>query len=169
MKKIFLIGLMGSGKTYWAEKLKRKLKVAAYDLDNLVEIMEERTIEEIFTEEGEEYFRTEEARMLRLFKEKKEFILACGGGTPCFHDNMTWMNKTGITIWINEPVSVLAERLKTTKEHRPLISSLHDDELVPFLEKMLTQREVFYAKAAYQLGKEEITEQSFTKILKEHA
>src|SRR3954466_2665456 len=122
--KIFLIGMMGSGKSYWAEKLKKKLKVPAYDLDALIEMMEEKSVQEIFAEDGEEYFRKAEAKMLRLFAEKKQFILSCGGGTACYNDNMKWMNKQGITIWIDEPVEVLSERLSKEKSHRPLIKDL---------------------------------------------
>src|SRR3954454_1788630 len=104
--KVFLVGMMGSGKSYWAQKLKKKLKVPAYDLDALIEMMEEKTVGEIFEEDGEEYFRKAEAKMLRLFSEKKQFILSCGGGTACYNDNMEWMNKQGITIWLNEPVEI---------------------------------------------------------------
>ncbi len=68
--KVFLIGMMGSGKTFWAEKLKNKLKVPAYDLDNLIEIMDERSISEMFEQSGEEYFRREEAKMLRRLLQK---------------------------------------------------------------------------------------------------
>ena len=148
--KIFLIGMMGSGKTYWAEKLKKKLKVPAYDLDNLVEIMEERTIAEMFAEDGEEYFRKEESKMLRLFKEKKSFILSCGGGTACYGDNMQWMNKNGITIWLDEPVDVLIERLQNEKEHRPLIKNLDDDQLKDFLNKKIEERKEYYGQASYR-------------------
>src|SRR5215210_6739890 len=91
--KIFLIGMMGSGKTYWAEKLKKNLKIPAYDLDSLIEMMEEKTVSEIFEEDGEEYFRKSESKMLHLFAEKKHYILSCGGGTACYNDNMKWMNK----------------------------------------------------------------------------
>src|SRR3954452_23429633 len=75
--KIFLIGMMGAGKTFWAEKLKKRLKVPAYDLDALIEMMEEKSIQEIFAEDGEEHFRKAEAKMLRLFSEKKQFIVSC--------------------------------------------------------------------------------------------
>lgn len=169
MSKFFLIGLMGSGKSYWAERLKKKFKVPAYDLDSLVEMMEERSIAEIFNEDSEEYFRKEEAKMLRLFREKKQFILSCGGGTPCFHDNMEWMNKNGITIWIDEPVDVLVERLKQTRDHRPLMKDLPEKELTPFLEGMLEKRSPFYSKASYRLGSDELNEETFKKIFKQHA
>lgn len=167
--KIFLIGMMGSGKSYWAEKLKKKLKITAYDLDSLIEMMEEKTVAEIFEEDGEEYFRKAEAKMLRLFAEKKQFILSCGGGTACYHDNMKWMNKNGITIWLDEPVEILTKRLLKEKDHRPLIRNLDDRSLKEFLNRKLQERATFYSEATYRLNEENINEKSFTKILNENA
>ena len=76
--KIFLIGMMGAGKTYWAQKMAKWNKCVGYDLDALIEMNEEKTIAEIFEEEGEEYFRKVEAKILRWFKEKKKFIISVG-------------------------------------------------------------------------------------------
>ena len=166
--KLFLLGMMGSGKTYWAEKLKKKLKVKTYDLDSLVEMMEEKSIPELFAEDGEEYFRKAEAKMLRMFQEKEQFILSCGGGTPCFNDNMTWMNKNGITVWIDEPVDVLVLRLITEKEHRPLIKDLSDNELEKFLAQKLKERSPYYSQATYRLSGKDLDEKSFFKII-QHA
>ncbi len=167
--KIFLIGMMGSGKSYWAEKLKKKLKVSAYDLDALIEMMEEKSIKEIFEEDGEEYFRKAEAKMLRLFAEKKQFILSVGGGTACHNDNIKWMNSRGITIWIDEPVEILSERLSKEKSHRPLIKDLDDDGLSSFLSNKLQERIDFYGQSAYRLTGAELSEDTFTKLIKEHA
>jgi shikimate kinase len=167
--KIFLIGMMGSGKSYWAEKLKKKFKIPAYDLDGLVEMMEEKTISEMFAEDGEEFFRKAEAKMLRMFKEKKQFILSCGGGTPCFADNMNWMNKNGITIWLDEPVEVLAERLSAEKGNRPLIKDLEDDELKIFLSAKIAEREFFYNMALHRLSGNNLNETAFAQIIKQHA
>ncbi|MEJ7683163.1 MAG: shikimate kinase [Segetibacter sp.] len=82
MTKLFLIGMMGSGKSYWAEKLKKKLKMPAYDLDALIEMMEEKTVAEIFEVDGEEYFRKAEAKMLRLFAEKRRSYYPAGAARP---------------------------------------------------------------------------------------
>lgn len=166
---MFLIGMMGTGKTYWCKKLAKKLKVGGYDLDFLIESHEERTIAEIFAEEGEAYFRRAESRILHWFKEKKSFVLATGGGTPCFHENMQWMNEQGITIWIDEPVEVLAARLQPEKEHRPLIKDLSDAELKQFLTDKLVQRYPFYHQATYHLQGNAISDAGFAKILKQHA
>lgn len=166
--KIFLLGMMGSGKSYWTKKLSKKLKTGGYDLDFLIESHEEKTIAEIFAEDGEEYFRKTEARILRWFGEKKTFVLATGGGTPCFHENIDWMNKQGLTIWIDESIEILAERLKPEKDHRPLISNLSDEQLKDFLNAKLIERKRVYGKAAVHLAGDAISEAGFTKIIKQY-
>ena len=167
--KIFLIGMMGSGKSYWSLWLSKKLKVPAYDLDHLIEIMEERTIAEIFEQSGEEYFRKEEVKMLKLFKEKKSFILSCGGGTPCFFDNMEWMNKHGISIWIDEPIDTLVTRLLPEKDHRPLIKKLDKNALAVYLQNKLEERSVYYQQSTYHLKGVQISGPNLLNLVKKHA
>ena len=167
--KIFLVGMMGSGKTYWTKFLAKKLKVGGYDLDYLVETNEEKTIAEIFDEDGEEYFRKQESKILKWFKEKKSFVLGTGGGTPCYHDNMEWMNKNGLTIFIDPPISQLVERLTPEKAHRPLICNLSDEALIQFLTQKRLDRLAIYEQAKIKLSAAEINEQKFLKIIKEHA
>lgn len=167
--KIFLLGMMGTGKSYWTKKLSKKGKVGGYDLDNLIESHEEKTIAEIFAGNGETYFRKSEAKILRWFGEKKSFVLATGGGTPCFHENMDWMNRHGITIWIDEPVDVLVARLIPEKEHRPLIKDLSNEELYKYLSGKLTERVHYYSQANHRLQGNAISDDSFAKIIKQHA
>lgn len=166
--KIFLIGMMGSGKSHWCKKLAKKLKCGAYDLDFLIETYEDQTISEIFGQFGETYFRKAEGKILRWFGEKKSYVVATGGGTPCFLNNMQWMNKNGITIWIDEAVDVLVERLKPEKNHRPLIKDLTDEELKEFLNAKMKEREPFYSQAIYRLQNNKISDQSFAQIIKKH-
>ncbi len=167
--KIFLIGMMGAGKTYWSKQLSKQLKTGGYDLDQLIELNEEKTIAEIFEEEGEDAFRKTEAKLLRWFAEKKTFVLATGGGTPCYHDNMKWMNGQGITIWIQEDLPVLAERLWAGREHRPLIKEKKQEELIPYLEAKLQERIVFYEQAQYTVGARDLNLNTFKKIIQQHA
>ena len=163
--KIFLVGLMGSGKSYWTKQLANKYKTGGYDLDYLIEVKEEKTIAEIFTEDGEDYFRKTESTVLKWFDQKKTYVLATGGGAPCFFDNMDWMNKQGITIWLDEPLPVIAARLAPEKAHRPLIAKLSDSELLAFLEKQRAERFPFYSAAQIHLQDETITPDSFKKAL----
>jgi shikimate kinase len=165
--RIFLIGMMGSGKSHWTKKLSKKLKCGGYDLDNVVEINEEKTIAEMFEQDGEDYFRKAEAKVLRWFAQKKTYVLATGGGTPCFNDNMAWMNKQGLTIWLDEPIETLVQRLKPEKAHRPLIKNLDDGALFDFLTAKRQERAQYYGQAKFQLTGN-ITDKSFTAILQHH-
>lgn len=167
--KLFFIGMMGTGKTFWTQKMAKKLKIGGYDLDFLIEAHEEKSITEIFSEHGEPYFRRTEAKILRWFKEKKAFVLATGGGTPCFSENMDWMNGQGVTIWIDEPITILVERLLPEKAQRPLIKGLSDNELHQFLTNKLIERYPFYQRAIHHLQGNNINEKEITKIIKQYA
>jgi shikimate kinase len=167
--KIFLIGMMGSGKTFWTKKIAKWIKSAGYDLDDLIEMTEEKTIAEIFEEDGEEYFRKSEAKILRWFKEKKKFVLATGGGTPCYMENMAWMKKEGIVIWLNESVEILVQRLLAEKAHRPLIAKLSDEAITNFIQQKLVERHAFYQQANYRLSSDQITEAGLKKLISKHA
>ncbi|RXK85283.1 shikimate kinase [Filimonas effusa] len=167
--KFFLLGMMGTGKSFWAKKMAKKNKSGAYDLDHLIESLEDRTISELFAEEGEAWFRQAEAKLLRWFGEKKSFVLATGGGTPCFNENMEWMNKHGITIWIDSPIELMVQRLIPEKDHRPLIRELSDAQLADFLTAKLAERTPFYQKATYHLKGDDVNEKNLMNIIKKHA
>ncbi len=167
--KIFLIGMMGSGKSYWTKKMAKWNKCVGYDLDALIEMNEEKTIAEIFNEDGEDHFRKVEAKILRWFKEKKKFIIATGGGTPCFQENMHWMKKEGIVIWLDEPVEVLVKRLSPEKNKRPLIANLSDSQIATFIEDKLVERHSFYSQANYRLTSDQINEAGLKKLMAKHA
>jgi shikimate kinase len=159
---------MGSGKSYWTKKMAKWIKSAGYDLDDLIEMNEEKTISEIFSEDGEEHFRKTEAKILRWFKEKKKYVLATGGGTPCFLDNMAWMKKEGIVIWLDESVEVLVKRLLEGKEHRPLIADLSEKDVTKFVQDKLVERHSFYSQANYRLSTDQITDVKLKQIIQQH-
>ena len=167
-EKIFLVGMMGSGKSYWTKKIAKWIKSAGYDLDHLIEMNEEKTISEIFAEDGEEQFRKMEAKILRWFKEKKKYVLATGGGTPCFQDNMAWMKKEGIVIWLDESVEVIVKRLIDEKAHRPLIADLNVEELTKFIQGKLIERHSFYSQANYRLSSDQITDAKLKQLISQH-
>ncbi|MEY4278549.1 MAG: hypothetical protein RL377_553 [Bacteroidota bacterium] len=167
-EKIFLIGMMGSGKSHWTQKIAKWIKSAGYDLDDLIEMNEEKTISEIFAEDGEEYFRKTESKILKWFKEKKKYVLATGGGTPCNQDNMNWMKKEGVVIWLDESIEVLVSRLSGEKANRPLIAKLDDQALADFIQSKLLERTPFYAQAHYRLSADQITEAALKKIIQKH-
>ena len=167
-EKIFIVGMMGSGKSYWTKKIAKWIKSAGYDLDHLIEMNEEKTISEIFAEDGEDQFRKMEAKILRWFKEKKKYVLATGGGTPCFQDNMAWMKKEGIVIWLDESVEIIVKRLMDEKAHRPLIANLNEEELTKFIQGKLIERHSFYSQANYRLSSDQITDAKLKQLISQH-
>lgn len=167
-ERIFLIGMMGSGKSHWLKQLAKWNKSVGYDLDALIEMNEEKTISEIFNEDGEAYFRKAEAKILKWFKEKKKYVVATGGGTACFQENMDFMKKEGVVIWLDESVEVLVKRLAGSKSTRPLISDLSDQELANFLEQKLVERHPFYKQADYRLSSDQINEAGLKKLIQKH-
>jgi shikimate kinase len=160
--------MMGSGKSYWAQRVAENTKMDWIDLDQQIEKDTSMTIREIFAVNGENFFREKERDALQELSEYDNIIIATGGGTPCFHNNMQWMNDHGITIWIDEPIDILAERLKKEKENRPLIKDLSDKELYEFLSRKLAERSPFYLQAQYHLQDGNISEHRFAEILKSH-
>lgn len=150
--KIFLIGFMGSGKTHWGQELSRKLSLPFFDLDEQVASHAAKSIEEIFTEEGEEQYRLQEKHILHIITESHEsFVMACGGGTPCFFNNIEYMNRSGTTLWINTGLDVIFERLTGEKHKRPLIKNLSDEQLRYFIGKKFAGRKIYYEQADFSV------------------
>lgn len=147
MPPIFLIGYMGSGKTTLGRGVEARTHISFIDLDDYIEQSEGKTISEIFREAGEEGFRKIERETLLQLADRKDLLVACGGGTPCFYDNMEIMNRCGTTIWLEASVDTLHRRLTEAKSRRPLIANLNDKELREFIIKSLNIRNPFYSKA----------------------
>jgi shikimate kinase len=146
--RIFLIGFMGSGKTHWGRLLSEKLGIRFFDLDEQVTEHAGKPISEIFETEGEEIFRLMEKDVLHIITESHEsFVMACGGGTPCYFNNIEYMNKSGTTVWINVPLDCLFKRLLLEKEKRPLISALSGEQLKGFISKKFSDRRIYYEQA----------------------
>lgn len=140
---------MGSGKSTVAKGLARFLNMKNYDLDREIEKVAGRSIEKIFSKEGEEEFRKIEAQELRkLLEKKEEMIISCGGGTPCYYDNMDIINEMGFSLYLKANVQLISDRLKQSKQKRPLIEGLENDEISDFVSQKLTEREPFYSRAS---------------------
>ena len=162
--KIFLIGFMGSGKTYWGKIWAQKKSLDFYDLDELIEEKEGRSIATIFEKEGEDYFRKIETEALHIFSEKDNCIIACGGGAACFNDNMLWMNENGTTVYLAASPQYILSRVKEEKEKRPLINKLNEAELLFFIQQKLKEREPFYTQAKIILPVTELNEDSLATL-----
>lgn len=146
--KLFIIGYMASGKTTFGKALAEKLDTPFIDLDNYIEEKTSKTISEIFSEMGEEGFRRLEKEMLQnAVSEHEEAIVACGGGTPCFFDNMNFLNDNGITLFLETSIPVLIARLQEENETRPLMNGKTGEEIRQHVLTQLCERLPKYMEA----------------------
>jgi shikimate kinase len=144
---IFLTGFMGAGKTTAGKKLASVLSFEFIDLDRAFEAATSSTISELFNS-GESAFRKIESSELKKTAGLKNVIVATGGGTPCFEDNLEWMNGNGITVYLKLSAGSLFRRLAQSKTSRPLLKNLNDVELMEYIVETLSIREKYYKKAA---------------------
>ena len=151
MTRIILIGYMGAGKTTIGKALSKELGIIFYDLDWYIESRMRKTVSEIFAERGEEGFRKIEYNMLHEVAEFEDVIISCGGGTPCFFDNMDYLNQQGLTVYLKAEPEVLYKHLRMAKVERPLLKGKSKEELLTFIKEQLEKREPFYTKARYTL------------------
>lgn len=165
MKRIFLIGYMGAGKTTVGKELSKRLGLSFIDLDHYIEGRYLKTVGQLFAEKGEESFREIERKMLREVAMFEDVLISTGGGAPCFFDNMDFMNESGRTVYLKVSVDELAKRLEVCKNTRPVLKGRSGDDLKKFIAESLEKREPFYSKAATVFDAEKmLTEQDVHKI-----
>lgn len=144
---VFLIGFMGCGKTTLGKKLASKTGFQFIDLDKIIEQRAGKTIPQYFSEHGEAAFRELERDVLQTTYYPENAIIATGGGAPCYFDNMEWMNKEGMTVYISLPPAALASRLEKAEDVRPVLKDHKGEALIQFIAGKLSEREAFYTKA----------------------
>ena len=151
MRRIILIGYMGSGKTTVGKALSKETGMMFYDLDWYIESRMHKTVAQIFAERGEEGFRKIEYNMLHEVAEFEDVIISCGGGTPCFFDNIDYLNGQGDVCYLKATPEVLYKHLLMGKVERPLIKGKSPEELINFITEQVGKREEFYTKARFTL------------------
>jgi shikimate kinase len=159
---IFLIGFMGSGKSYWANVWGKKYNWNICDLDEQIQQYFGMDIPDIFEKLGEAKFREIESELLKKINVDAQQIVSCGGGVPVFFDNMDWMLSNGITIYLKATPQFLQERLLNETSKRPLLSDKKPEELLSFIESKLEKRHSSYERANYVLDVENLSESSLT-------
>ena len=165
--RIYLTGFMGAGKTFLGKLWAEDNSLTFFDLDLLIEEEERMSIEKIFDAYGEDYFREKEAAVLRNTDRFDNCIIACGGGTPCFFDNMHWMNKTGVTIFLDETAENIFHHIINEKKMRPLLKSQTAESLPEFIQRKLTERLPFYTQSKFSLSADLLNRNGFNFILKQ--
>lgn len=149
---------MGCGKTHWGRQLGRKLQIPFFDLDEKIVEQEGKPVADIFEQEGEEHFRMLEKEMLYLLTESHEtFVMATGGGTPCFFNNIDYMKQKGTVVWLNCPVDCLYGRLVKEKEQRPLLRDVPDADLKSYIVRKFSNRKIFYQQAGVIIQEDSLT------------
>lgn len=146
----YLTGFMGSGKSFTGRQVAAQVDAEFVDLDDEIEALAGRTIRNIFEQYGEEVFRDLETQVLRSFSEGN-IVLATGGGAPCFHQNMDWMNEQGTTVFLDPSIEILLSRLREEQDHRPLLQQSRE-ELETVITQKLADRRSCYQQARIQLS-----------------
>ncbi len=151
--KIFLIGYMASGKSTLGQMMAEELHLPFIDLDQEIEETEGKSISEIFAQEnGESLFRELEKDELNdIIKHREKFVMATGGGTPCYHDGILQMNLSGTTIFLDVSVNELIHRIYTSENRRPLLAEKTEAQTTEFIEKTLAERRPIYEQAGFLL------------------
>ncbi len=167
MAKFFLTGYMGSGKTTAGKKLAAKLGYEFIDLDKFIEEEYQQTIPEIFSSKGEKEFRSMEHNALKKLIEKNNVVIACGGGTPCYYNNMELMNNHGNTVYLKMSADSLVSRLMNAKDKRPIIANKSEKELREFVTRQLEKREDFYHQAQYVVKGKDLNVDELALFVKE--
>ena len=157
---------MGSGKSHWGRIWAKELGRTFYDLDVEIEKDLSLSTEEIFQKHGEELFRKKEVFHLHKFGHISNALISCGGGTPCFDDNVGWMKKNGKVIYLKATPQKILGRVLTETAKRPLLKNVNTAELQYFIEKKLEEREPFYRRADHILNVEELNTTSLDFLKK---
>jgi shikimate kinase len=159
--KIFLIGMPGSGKSTLGKEVAKALSVPFIDLDDEIENKEGRPIPEIFSEQGEEHFRKLESTTLKQQSEQHEsFVMATGGGAPCFLDGMNVINASGVSIFLDVSLKELLSRNEMHK-HRPLLQGDAREKL----KKLYHARLTIYKQANHVIQGDAISSEDILHML----
>ncbi|MFN8115658.1 MAG: shikimate kinase [Bacteroidia bacterium] len=147
-KLIFICGFMGCGKTTQGKKLAKEMGYYFIDLDDYISNKYDNTITDLFQEVGEDEFRKIESISLQeCINDNMKALIATGGGTPCFNNNMDLMKANGKVIYLKMEPEALYNRLFNAKNERPLIKDKANEEMLLYIENLLKIREPFYSKA----------------------
>lgn len=166
---IFLIGFMGSGKSHWGRIWAKRHQFSFTDLDEEIELAFGMKVEDIFEKHSEDKFRELERFHLKKNENGKNLLVSCGGGTPCFFDNMEWMLQNGIVVYLQATDRYILDHVIEETKKRPLLKEVNESELLFFIRKKLTEREPVYRSANYILDTTSINEESLDTIVNSFA
>ena len=167
--RIYLVGFMGSGKSTLGTKAAAFFHVPVIDTDQEIESAAGKSIRDIFSSDGENHFREIEQEILHQTTKFNKAVIATGGGLPCFYNNMKWINKNGISIYLQWPIELLKQNVLAQRDKRPLLSSFSDVDAEEKIDQLLTMRLPYYEQAAITIemtGDQEVDEAVLIKACK---
>jgi shikimate kinase len=165
--RIFLIGFMGSGKSSIGKKLAALFHFDFFDTDAEIERITGKTALQIFETDGENVFREKERTVIAELSQKTNIVVATGGGTPCFFDNMQRMNQTGLTIYLQASPKMLKQRITKQKQQRPLLKNIPDEQLEPYITQLLHQREPYYRQSQITVEALNLSAKKLMRVIRE--
>lgn len=166
---IYIMGFMASGKSTFGKKLATLLGVDFIETDRLIEEREKKSIQQIFDEKGELYFRKLEKEILQNMDLSKKTVIALGGGTPCTAKNINWIHSHGSSIYLKLSTDLLIGRLRQNKQKRPLTKSLSDEEIGQLVREKMKERAPYYQSATYSFDIENGTLKEMINLIKNKA
>lgn len=155
-ERLYIVGYMASGKTTFGRALAERLGWEFLDLDSAVERIELKSVAEIIREKGEAYFRHVESKTLKATASLRHAVIACGGGTASYRDNMEFMTLHGQTLWIIASPERIVERILQAGDTRPLVSGMDPARMLEFVKSHLRQRQLHYFKANRRISGEHL-------------
>ena len=165
MNRIYLVGYMGAGKTTAAKRLAHRLGWEHYDTDALFEEKYHISVDVFFHKYDEALFRKLESQILQSTENLENAVISTGGGTPCFNDNMTWMNGHGMTVFLKISPQTAVSRIMLSKKKRPLAAGKTEAELATFVEKHYGARMSFYEQAQHVVKGEDLDIEALLALL----
>lgn len=165
-RPIFIIGFMGSGKTTLGKKLSRLANVPFIDLDQRIVEISGMPISDYFELHGESSFRDLEEKTLKSISPDTSAFISTGGGAPCFSDNIDWMNRHGLTVYLDLDAKVILSRLiASDRSTRPLLSNMDDKQLLSYIQDKLAERSSFYKKAKVRINPMKLSPKNILELL----
>lgn len=143
------MGFMGSGKSTLGKELARSMGIQFIDLDQSIERSTGLSVTDLFKTKGEQAFRSLESAQLKSECQKDRFVMALGGGTPCFNDNLSMINNSGTSFYLDYNAETLAERLKNISGERPLLKDKSGTELMNYITALMKERAAYYNQATF--------------------
>jgi shikimate kinase len=163
---IFIIGYMGAGKTTLGKRLADHLNYHFYDMDDMFEISSGYSIGYYFEKFGEAAFRQKEREILFDHLEDAQTVIATGGGTPCYSDNMEMMNKKGLTVFIDTRFETIMARLEGKMHDRPMLKHIPHEQLPSFIHEHMKNRNEYYSKAIIRVDGEAVNMEELSAMIK---